>query len=231
MEYRYEMHQHTAPCSHCGRADPAELITEMKAQGFSGCVITDHFYHGNSGIDRALPWKDFCAPYEKNFLLAKEAGDRLDFDVLFGLEEGVGEGKEVLLYGIDCDFMYAHPELRHAGLREIYELAHAAGAVVIQAHPFRSRDYIDNPDKPIDRKYLDGYEIFNSCNIEEDNEKAKIFLSDETAILTAGSDSHHALFENRSCIICSHRIRTGKELADTLRSGDYCLSCSDGTIL
>lgn len=25
MKYRYEMHQHTAPCSHCGRADPVEL--------------------------------------------------------------------------------------------------------------------------------------------------------------------------------------------------------------
>ena len=42
-----------------------------------------------------------------------------DFDVLFGIEEGVGGGKEVLLYGITPQVLYDHPELRDADLATI----------------------------------------------------------------------------------------------------------------
>lgn len=221
MKFRYEMHQHTAPCSHCGHAEPEELVRKMKEQGFNGCVITDHFYHGNTGIDRDLPWNDFCRPYEENYLKARAEGNKIGFDVLFGLEEHVGEGKEVLIYGITPEFMYNHPELREWGLERVYSAAHSIGALVIQAHPFRKKDYIVNPDKLLDSSLLDGYEIYNTANKAEDNEKAAEELSNCGKILTAGSDCHWNETGKRSGIETDFRITDEKQLADVLRTGEY----------
>lgn len=223
MKYRYEMHQHTWPCSHCGRADPVELVRKLKEDGYAGCVFTDHFYHGNTGIDRSLSWEDFCRPYEESYLLAKEEGDKIGVDILFGLEEHVGDSKEVLLYGVTPQFMYMYPQLRCAGLEQIYELAHNSGAVVIQAHPYRSRDYIPNPDILLDGNYLDGYELYNVGNKPEDNEKAIIRLSDCGKILTAGSDCHRNESEARAGIETDFRITDEKQLAEVLKSGSYSL--------
>lgn len=223
MKYRYEMHQHTAPCSHCGKADPVKLVRNLKEKGYAGCVLTDHFYYGNSGIDRALPWEEFCRPYEENYLLAKAEGDKIGIDILFGLEEHVGNGKEVLLYGITPEFMYRHPELRNGGLELIYGLAKDFGAVVIQAHPYRDRDYITDPDTLLDASLIDGYEIYNICNRPENNEKAKLMLSDCGRILTAGSDCHGDNAEIRAGIETDFRISNEKQLAELLKDGNYAL--------
>lgn len=237
MAYKYEMHQHTAPCSGCAVADLETLVRTMKAEGFAGCVLTDHFYHGNTGIDRSLPWTDFCLPYIESFHIAKTVGDSIGFDVLFGLEEGVGCGKEVLLYGITPDFILDHPELREGGLPLIYRVAHEAGALVVQAHPFRSRSYIPDPMARLDSEYLDGYEVWNSASIPDDNRKGwdtyyplrksatwDISLDDSSSrplVVTAGSDCHCNHADVRSCISCESRITSHVELVRLLRSGKY----------
>lgn len=223
MKYRYEMHQHTAPCSHCGKADPVELVRKLKEAGYAGCVLTDHFYHGNTGIDRDLPWDEFCKPYEEAYMLAKAEGDKIGVDVLFGLEESVGEGKEVLLYGITPEYMYMHPELREGGLEAVYTSAREFGALVIQAHPFRDRDYIPEPNKPLNPELLDGYEVFNLGNRPENNEKAAAELSQCGKILTAGSDCHREESETRAGIESDVRITSEKQLAEVLRGGNYTL--------
>lgn len=223
MKYRYEMHQHTTPCSACGHADPTELVRKLKEQGYAGCVLTDHFYHGNTGIDRSLSWIEFCRPYEENYIKAKAEGDKLGIDILFGLEEHVGEGKEVLLYGITPEFMYKHPELRDGGLETVYRAAKGFGAVVIQAHPFRARDYIPEPDKRLEPDFLDGYELINICNRAEDNEKALKLLSDSGKIFTSGSDCHTNEMEVRGGIETDFRITDEIMLAEVLKSGNYYL--------
>lgn len=221
MKFRYEMHQHTSPCSHCGHADPVELVRKLKEQGLAGCVLTDHFYHGNSGIDRALPWEEFCRPYEENYLKARAEGEKNGIDILFGLEEHVGGGKEVLLYGITPEFMYMNPGLREGGLEMIYRLAGDYGALVIQAHPFRDRAYIPEPAVPLNGSFLDGYEVFNTANIPECNEKAAKEFSDCGKILTAGSDCHWNENGSRSGIETGFRITDEKQLAEVLKSGNY----------
>lgn len=228
VKYRYEMHQHTWPCSHCAGASPAGLVRHMKEEGYAGCVLTDHFYHGNSGIDRDLDWDAFCRAYEENYLQAKEAGDALDFDVLFGIEEHVGDDKEVLLYGITPAFLYRAPQLREGGLAMIYELAKAENALVIQAHPFRHRDYIANPMGRLDAALLDGYELLNASNRPEDNATAFEIYGGSGKIIVAGSDCHSEVFSRkRAGIETERRIKTEKELADVLRSGQYELFGTD----
>ena len=221
--FLYEMHQHTAGCSACGIDTPATTVKRLKAAGFAGMVMTNHFYHGNTGISRRLSWEDFVHAYEKAYLEAKRLGDKLDFDVLFGLEEGVGNGKEVLLYGITPELLYAHPELRQGDLYTISALVHQVGGVVVQAHPFRVRDYIPRPWEELDTSLLDGIEVHNACNGDLENARA-LQLAQRTGLLSvAGSDAHTGKFPNRGGIACEHRITNEAMLAETLRTGAYSL--------
>ena len=219
--YIYEMHQHTSGCSACGAVSPQEMVESVKESGFSGVVITNHFYNGNSAVDRSLSWEDFCSRYKEEYLLAKEAGDALGVDVIYGLEEGVGGGKEVLIYGVDPDLIGKHPALINGNLEKISKVVRNAGGLVIQAHPFRQRGYIAEPDKLLPQDFLDGYEVYNKGNSEEENEKALALANKTGKIKVAGSDCHNYRTCGRFGIACPHRIRDEKELVKVLKNGEY----------
>ena len=53
-KYKYQLHTHTSPCSKCGAMSPEELARALYEGGYAGAVLTNHFYGGNSGIDRTL---------------------------------------------------------------------------------------------------------------------------------------------------------------------------------
>lgn len=219
--YLYEMHQHTAGCSACGVADPAGVVRQIRQAGFAGVVLTNHFYHGNTGIRRNQPWEDFVMPYVEAYEIARQEGERLDIDVLFGLEENIGDAKEVLLYGITPEFVLSHPELRDGGLANIAALVHEAGGLVYQAHPYRVRDYIPRPWEDIPAQFLDGVEVYNACNSPVEDARALLLAQREGLLRCAGSDAHTECFEGRFGIACAHRIRTEAELAQVLRDGDH----------
>ena len=219
--FLYEMHQHTAPCSACGRADPRKTVHVLKEAGFSGMVLTNHFLHGNTGIDRALPWEEFVKYYENDYLAAKDEGDIIDFDVIFGIEEHVGRGKEILLYGITPEFLYAHPEFADGKLETISKAVHDFGGLVFQAHPFRNRDYIPDPDELLPVEPLDGIETYNACNPEDENIRAEKYAEENGLLISAGSDAHTEDFPRRYGIASERRIKNSAELAEVLKSGDY----------
>ena len=219
----YEMHQHTAGCSACGVGNPTDTVQALHRDGLAGMVLTNHFYHGNTGITRHQPWEDFVRPYEAAYREAKAEGDRLGFDVLFGLEEWVGGGKEVLLYGITPQFVYNHPELRNADLALISRLVREVGGLVFQAHPFRVRDYITDPGITLPVEYLDGMETHNACNSEMENRRAALFAKQHGLRKSAGSDAHTPEFAGRYGIAAEQRITSEAALAAVLRSGEYTL--------
>lgn len=225
--YLYELHQHTADCSACGRDDPVKTVRALKNAGFAGMVLTNHFYRGNTAIRRHLAWHDFVQPYIRGYELAKAVGKELDFDVLFGLEEGVGGGKEVLLYGITPQWVLAHPELREfkkrdrADLERLCQLVHEGGGLVYQAHPFRVRDYIADPWKPLPPDCLDGIEGYNAHNSPVENARAVAFAQETGLPMVAGSDAHSAELHGRYGIACRQRIQTEQQLAETLRQQSY----------
>ena len=189
-------------------------------------VLTNHFFHGNTGIRRGQMWEDFVRPYEEDYLLAKAEGDRLDFDVLFGIEEVVmGSGyKEVLVYGITPAFLYNHPELREGDgnhLQRLSALVHEAGGVVFQAHPFRVRDYIARPWEELDGRYLDGIEAYNACNSPMENARAAAMAEQKELAVIAGSDAHTARQEVRHGVLFPQRVKTEKQLVAALKHGAY----------
>ena len=65
-KYKYQLHTHTSPSSKCGVMSPRELCKALADGGYTGAVLTNHFMHGNAGIDRSLDWDEFVFGYEKD---------------------------------------------------------------------------------------------------------------------------------------------------------------------
>lgn len=216
------MHTHTSPCSKCAQMTPNELIDGLLAGGYSGCVITNHFFNGNSGIVRNLPWNDFVAQYEKDYTECKKIAQNHDLDIIFGIEEGVGDGLEILCYGITPEFLYNHPELRDDhSIETLSKALHDFGALCIQAHPFRDRQYIKMP-LLLPTEFIDGIEVFNASNKPEENALAASAASNHPEwILVSGADTHSPESVCWSGIETCARITDEKELVKILKFGNY----------
>lgn len=222
MKYKYQMHTHTAPCSACAPMSPQELIDSLVAGGYSGCVLTNHFYGGNTGIDRNLPWNEFVAQYEKDYFECKKLAQKHNLDVIFCIEEHLFDGLEILCYGITPKFLYDHPELQNnRKIETLSKALHDFGALCIQAHPFRDRAYIKNP-RLLPTEHIDGIEVFNACNDTAANKKASDSALQHTEwILTASGDTHLPASVCWSGIETSVRITDEKTLINVLKSKEY----------
>ena len=215
------MHMHTLPTSACSKISAKDTVRELYENGYSGGVITNHFKHGNTGINRKLKWADFVKPYEEDYLLLKEEAMMLGLDIMFGVEEGVGGGKEILCYGITPQVLYDHPELEACDASLWYKVVHEEGGLVIQAHPFRTRDYI-SARGAMDKSLIDGIEVFNYFNTLSDNMEAEEFArQNPDLILIAGGDSHGYGAMAKSGIETAAPITNEKALVDVLRRGAF----------
>ena len=188
MPYIYETHMHTCQASACGASTGAEQARFYKEQGYTGIIITDHFTGGNTAVPVDLPWNEridrFCSGYED----ALAEGQRIGLDVFFGWEQNY-DGDEYLIYGPDKAWLKAHPDIEHWNRRRQLEEVHRAGGAVIQAHPFRDRDYIKYI--LLGRKYCDGIEVANMGNHPYCDACATQYAREYGFLTTAGSDNHN----------------------------------------
>lgn len=219
--FRYELHMHTREASACAHSSVEEMIRGYVIRGFSGAVITNHFIGGNTCIDRGLPWDKLVEAYSRPWYEGQKTARALDFDLLFGVEEGYGGGKEFLVYGIGPEFLLERPFLRGAEVSVWSREVRAAGGVLIYAHPFRDRSYVAEPRKMPDMSLADGVELYNFCNRPEDNALAQEVFGGQDLILTAGTDSHHTEYDDFWGVDLPGRVRTGAELAQALKSRDF----------
>lgn len=222
MKYKYQLHMHSYPCSACARCSIADIVHGLYDGGYAGGVITNHFFGGNTGISRKLPWENFVKAYVEDYLLGKKEAEKLDIDLIFGIEEGVGGAMEILPYGITPEILFAHPELRGAKIEAWAELSKKEEFLIIQAHPFRERDYIPVAGM-LPEKYLDGFEVYNHCNTQKNNFEAREHADKKPGayVLTSGGDAHTPDIVCHGGIETAERIRTEKDLFRILKKGMY----------
>ena len=189
MEYIYETHMHTCQGSACGRSTGKEHAKFYKAAGYTGIIMTDHFFGGNTAVDRELPWEQRIDRFWSGDEDAKEEGDRIGLDVFFGLEQNFA-GDEYLVYGLTKEYMKAHPEMEHWTRRQQLEEVHRAGGCVIQAHPFRLRGYMNRIR--VGTEFCDGIEAANLGNEPIDDARAYRMGKALGLVMTAGSDNHRS---------------------------------------
>jgi predicted metal-dependent phosphoesterase TrpH len=189
MGYLYETHCHTREVSACASASGEEQVRKYHAMGYSGVMITDHFFNGNTCVDRSKSWEEMCEQYCKGFENAKKAGDELGMTVMFGIEYTY-HGTDFLIYGLDKDWLKAHPEIMDIKVPELSRLVHTDGGLFVHAHPFREADYIDTIRLfPHD---VDAVEVYNAGNRSDAmNERAEYYAESYGLVMTSGSDAHH----------------------------------------
>ena len=191
MMYRYETHCHSSQCSACSRSTAEELVAAYHQAGYAGLVLTDHFIFGNTAVPRDLPWEERMQRYFNAYLDARKAAEGLDFDVIFGIEHAYGDGKEVLIYGVDLHFLLSNPDIPQLTLDELVDRVHDYGGIVIQAHPYRDRSYVNMNVGPR-ADIVDGIEVYNAFDKPGEDKNALELSKQKDYILTTGGDIHNA---------------------------------------
>jgi len=192
MGYRYETHLHTCQGSLCGKSTGAEHARFYKEAGYQGIIITDHFVGGNTAMPKEGSWKSridaFCAGFED----ALAEGQKIGLDVFFGWEECFSrrdDGRdEYLIYGLDKQWLYDHPEVEFWTRQQYIDAVRADGGCMIQAHPFRKRDYIKKIRLGL--QFCDGIEVANLFNDQWADVCAMRYAKEFGLVTLAGSDNH-----------------------------------------
>lgn len=216
--FKYETHLHTTAASACALFSGEQHARCYKEAGYTGIIVTDHFFNGNCSVPRNLSWEErvdlFCKGYEE----AKAEGDRIGLSVFFGWEANFN-GTEFLIYGLDKEWLKKHPEILSWSIREQYEHVHADGGYIVHAHPFRERSYI--PEVRLFPEYVDAVEAINVGNRSElFDREAYLYAKKHKLRMTAGTDAHG--IENlHSGVALKRKAESIQDFIDVIKSGKY----------
>ena len=190
--YLYETHLHTCQASACASATGAQMARVHKEAGYTGVFITDHFFNGNTCIPQEKPWKERVALFCRGYEDAWEEGQKIGLQVFFGFEYNY-HGAEFLIYNLDKQWLLDHEDIHRLSPRKALALMRRDGGFVVQAHPFRERDYIDHFQ--LFPRDIDGVEAINAAHLGEAgrkmNQRAFQYAEMFDLPVTSGSDSHH----------------------------------------
>ena len=185
--YRYETHLHTSQASACGLSRGNAYVRPYLDAGYSGVIVTDHFFNGNTNVPHRLPWKErirrLCTGYEE----AKQYGDQTGLSVFFGFEFSYGQD-EFLIYGLSPEYLADHPEIMGWDHRALYETVDREGGLVVQAHPFRERGYLSRIS--LHPHTVHAVETINGENEAEFDRKARRYAERHGLPMIAGADIH-----------------------------------------
>lgn len=194
--YLYETHLHTTQGSACAKCTGAQMAKAAKEYGYTGIIVTDHNWGGNTRVNRLMPWKKWVEGYCEGYKEAKKVGDAIGLDVFFGMEAGF-LGTEFLLYGIDEEWLIQNSGIKKDNVEKLYARIKEAGGMMIHAHPFREEYYI--PKIRLYPEFVDGVEGINAAHSNPMSMGHQDIAFDERAIayakehglpMTAGSDIH-----------------------------------------
>jgi len=215
MKYIYETHLHTREGSRCGRVHGEDYIPYMIEKGYSGMVVTDHFFTGNCAVPHFDPWEVRVDKYMSGYERALKATRGSDFTVLFGIEYNF-ECDEYLIYGVDRKWLLDRPDIERMTREEVYSEVHKSGAIMVQAHPYRERDYISNIH--LTPSVCDGIEIYNAANSDNMNALAYEYSKRLNLPVTAGSDIHYFHDGPMGGMAFDRKITTISDFADAIRN-------------
>lgn len=180
----FDLHCHTSGISRCCKLPYNEILDIAKNNGYDGLVITNHYTEFElNDYGESL----FVEKYIEEYRLCKEYGEKIGLKVLFGVEvtAGYNQAVHLLIYGVTPEFLRENPNLPSLSQKELYEICHKNDCVLINAHPFRYGQTVQ------DLNYLDGVEI--NCHLGYGNcfykKLSKIAYENKVAV-TCGCDYH-----------------------------------------
>ena len=215
--YRYETHLHTSVSSACSRFTPEEIIEKYTRLGYAGVFVTDHYLRGNSSVPKDLPYDERVKLYFDGYRAVKKCAKGSGLDVFCGVEIS-HFGTDFLFFGLDEEWYVNNPAIMTETPREFCHRALDAGALVLQAHPYRERHYIDHLRLfPSD---VEGIEIVNATEGERSNNLAKILAEAYNLKISAGSDIHRASQEELAGMEFQEKLKSEQDFIDKIRRGE-----------
>ena len=248
--YRYELHCHENLINWCARWTPEEMVKAYSDLGYTGIVVTDHFFNNPScKISSELSWREKIEQFYAGYERTKEEGDKYGLDVFFAFEysansyymedlSSLGEknskdliekndlrGCDFLIYGLGKEWLLNKDEsILKLSVNDFMKMVKEEGGTVIQAHPFRlERSYMDHIS--LFPNYTDGVEIINGSpnTIGRSNRLAKAYAEEYGFFFTAGTDAH-SITEHLAVTQLEERVSSVDELIAALKSGKAKLS-------
>jgi len=210
MPYLYETHLHTKEGSVCGVSGGRDYIQRYLDLGYTGIIITDHFFRGNCRPDRNLPWKKWVSEFCRGYENARDEGARRGLDVFFGWEETI-DGNDYLVYGLDREWLLLHPEAVSFTLEEQFEAVNSGGGCVVHAHPFR---YSLKSIPHSESIQVNAVEAANSGNNQISDALAWVHAKQLKLPITAGSDIHYAKDIHPSIVFGVYLEKRMESIAD-----------------
>ena len=218
--YYYELHMHTSDTSRCGRSPAADMVAAYKQKGFTGVVVTDHLMNVQSHAEPETDWNRRVEKQLAGYYAALEAGEKLGLTVYCGWELTYQDNAEdYLTLGLSQQFLYDHPWLERYDIEKYRDAVHAAGGILVRAHPYRRAWYIKKPY--VEREGIaDAIEVFNGGNSsQEENDMALAYAQKHNMPMTGGSDAHHVDETARGYIALEKKAESYAELCEAIRTG------------
>lgn len=216
MSFLYETHLHTCEASKCGEIHGEDYIPYMMGKGYSGMIVTDHFFNGNTCVPSDLSWEEKVSVYCSGYERALKAAEGKDFNVMFGVEFNFNKD-EYLIYGIDKKWLLDNECIMQMNRHELFEAVHKAGGIMIQAHPFRERNYLS--DIKLAPSCVDGIEVYNAANSANMNALGYEYCSKLGLPMTAGSDIHFYRDNEMGGMLFGSRIDSIEDFVKAVMSG------------
>ncbi len=217
--YKIETHLHTTVFSPCGMVEPEETVRRYYQAGYHGLVVTDHYRLDAfqfAGVDLSKPGDKLHA-FLEGYRQVKRFADQVGMVTYYGAEIQFAEShNDYLLYGFS-DVLLADPEkVCRMGVVAFSELARQDGALLIQAHPYRTGCF------PVANCLVDGYEAINRHDVHVNrNELALVLANASGLIRTSGGDFHDPEDVCIAGIDAEYLPQNSMGFASLLRSGRY----------
>ena len=217
---KWELHVHTSETSRCGHVPAEQGVKWYVEKGYTGLVVTDHYTEKTLRDMPGTP-EEKVKTWLHGYECACAAGEKYGLRVLFGIEVRLpANSNDFLVLGAEPEFLSRHTDLNQGTIEHLYETVHSAGALLIQAHPYREdKCYPENPE------YLDGVEVFNGTPRHENfNGRALEFAEKHPNLIrTSGSDFHRPVELATGGIETDRDIQTGADLCQCLKDGAFTL--------
>lgn len=214
--YKYDVHVHTSEVSPCGKVSASEAVRLYKEAGYTGILITDHYFKRFFEKYESLNWKDRLELYLKGYRTALNEGLRVGLDVMLGIELRFTDGPyDYLVYGIDEEFLEENPELYNLDLKKFRKLIQGKGMLIYQAHPFRDDIKVPKPE------LLDGIEVYNGNQKQvsaNKNDIAYSYAVNNKFKMISGSDFHIVEDVAKGGVILNRKILSSGGLAEILKN-------------
>lgn len=192
-----------------------------KSIGYTGIVITDHFFNGNCAVPKDLEWEERINLFCKGYEAAKARGDEIGLDVFFAWENSY-HGNDFLTYGLDREWLLAHPYCDLLPLKTYLQLVKESGGYSVQAHPFRRADYIEMIRLlPFE---VDAVEAINAACSDLENKIADFYASHYKLPKFCGSDNHIGMRDRYAALELDFKAKSVDDIISAVKAGKHKVS-------